>query len=64
MGEHKQPKTEPDVEPVQGSPTPPKENVESTKRQPAQDNSDAQPGELLTGQGDPGLTLTGGGGHA
>ena len=64
MGEHKQPKTEPDVEQVQGSPTQPKENVESTKRQPAQDNSDAQPGELLTGQGDPGLTLTGDGGHA
>jgi hypothetical protein len=59
MGEHKQPKTEAD-----GTPTPLKEGVESTKRPPAQDNNDAQPGELLTGQGDPGLTLNGGCGHA
>jgi hypothetical protein len=61
MGENKQPKTEADVDQVQGAPTPPKANA---NRQPANNNNDVQPGELLTGQEDPGLTLTGGGGHA
>jgi hypothetical protein len=39
------------------------------KQRPPEQHSDAkknttQPGELLTGEGDPGLTLTGGSGHA
>jgi len=31
---------------------------------PAETVEDANPGELLTGEGDPGLSLTGGSGHA
>ena len=31
---------------------------------PAETAEDANPGELLTGEGDPGLSLTGGSGHA
>jgi hypothetical protein len=36
----------------------------STHHKEAVENKPADPGELLTGQTDPGLTLTGGGGHA
>jgi hypothetical protein len=36
----------------------------STHHKEAGENKPAEPGELLTGQRDPGLTLTGGGGHA
>jgi hypothetical protein len=35
-----------------------------THHKEAVENKPAEPGELLTGQTDPGLTLTGGGGHA
>jgi hypothetical protein len=35
-----------------------------TDRKPAQGDNAAEPGELLTGEGDPGLSLTGGSGHA
>ena len=57
------------VHPVQSVSTQPPETPSSTKRHPAQDKKredqkDAEPGELLTGQTDPGLTLTGGSGHA
>jgi hypothetical protein len=52
---------------VQSVPTLPAEPPSSAKRPPdkkAGDTEGAEPGELLTGQTDPGLTLTGGGGHA
>ena len=47
----------------------PTETPSSAKRHPpqdkkAEDHKAAEPGELLTGQTDPGLTLTGGSGHA
>ena len=52
---------------VQSEPTLPAETPASAKRPPdkkAGDPEGAAPGELLTGQTDPGLSLTGGGGHA
>ena len=56
-------------DPVQSVPTEPTEPPLSAKRHPVQDkkagdHNAAEPGELLTGQTDPGLTLTGGSGHA
>ena len=36
----------------------------STHHKEAGQNKPSEPGELLTGQTDPGLPLTGGGGHA
>jgi hypothetical protein len=56
-------------DPVQNVSTEPTKPQSSAKRHPVQDkkagdNKGAEPGELLTGQADPGLTLTGGGGHA
>jgi hypothetical protein len=56
-------------DPVQSVPTEPNESPSSAKRHPpqdkkAEDHKAAEPGELLTGQTDPGLTLTGGSGHA
>jgi hypothetical protein len=56
-------------DPVQSVPTQPTETPSPAKRHPAQDkkagdHKGPEPGELLTGQTDPGLTLTGGGGHA
>jgi hypothetical protein len=56
-------------DPVQSVPTEPTETPSSAKRHPPQDkkagdHKAAEPGELLTGQTDPGLTLTGGSGHA
>ena len=52
---------------VQSVPILPAETPLSAKRPPdkkAEDTKGAEPGELLTGQTDPGLSLTGGGGHA
>ena len=52
---------------VQSVPTLPTETPSSAKRpqdKKAGELEGAEPGELLTGQTDPGLTLTGGGGHA
>ena len=56
-------------DPVKSVPTQPTETPSSAKRDPVQDkkagdHKGAEPGELLTGQTDPGLTLTGGSGHA
>ena len=56
-------------DPVQNVSTEPTEPPSSAKRHPPQDkkagdHNAAEPGELLTGQTDPGLTLTGGSGHA
>jgi hypothetical protein len=52
---------------VQSVPTLPAETPSSAKPpsdKKVGDTKGAEPGELLTGQTDPGLTLTGGGGHA
>ena len=54
-------------DPVQSVPTEPTEPPSSAKPHPVQDEKTGdhkEPGELLTGQTDPGLTLTGGSGHA
>ena len=62
-------------DPVQNVSTEPTKPPSSAKRHPVQDkkagdrkkaggHNAAEPGELLTGQTDPGLTLTGGSGHA
>jgi hypothetical protein len=57
------------TDPVKRVPTQPTETPSSAKRHPVQDKKAgdqkaAEPGELLTGETDPGLTLTGGSGHA
>jgi hypothetical protein len=54
---------------VESVPTQPTETPSSAKRHPVQDkkvgdHKGTESGELLTGQTDPGLTLTGGSGHA
>ena len=56
-------------DPVQNVSTEPTKPPSSAKRHPPQDkkagdHNPVEPGELLTGQTDPGLTLTGGSGHA
>jgi hypothetical protein len=44
--------------------TKPKESPSKNANSPDRDKSDSPAGELLEGDGSPGLTITGGGGHA
>jgi hypothetical protein len=55
---------EPDAAKMTDSRAQPSGKAKPSKPEPAQPTDGAAPGELLTGEGDPGLTLTGGSGHA